>query len=292
VITPETETGIERATLQIEYKLAFEEFDEAMREAQRLMTEQERKQANRSWVGWGVVVVVVVLGIILDQVDPMPGIRPPAYSLITLLLPAAAIIMIWLSLTLLLQRRGHRGRAVWGSRWAIVFTLGMLAFAIGMWLFISLLERPEAEATTDWFGTMFPHVFWIVFVLLVIGATVRQTSRQVEQAWERQAPLRRPVRLEIAPGGIVCDQQVNRRQYDWAALARFTETPNVLMLWVSEMAFEIVPKRAFPSAAELETAREMFLTQIQDPEILPRAFPVLPVPPPLPVEAEKIKTRD
>jgi hypothetical protein len=43
---------------------------------------------------------------------------------------------------------------------------------------------------------------------------------------------------------------VARQEYRWTAIARYLETPNLYLMYISEAAFQILPKRGFGSEEE------------------------------------------
>jgi hypothetical protein len=127
----------------------------------------------------------------------------------------------------------------------------------------------------DWFGTLVPHMPWVVIVAFFAYLTTRSARDQTRIAWEAYRPhLRRKV-YDIDAAGVSVDEGVSRAQYAWGAFVRFQETPNLLMLCPTDLTFEVIPKRSFASPAELDAARHLFATLIRDPSQPETGFPVV-----------------
>ena len=93
--------------------------------------------------------------------------------------------------------------------------------------------------------------------------------------WEKQEHLHRPQSVEVREDGLVISDAVTRAENRWDAFTHVRETPNLFMLYSSDYAFYMLPKRAFAAEEELRQFREMVRRRVAERPA--PAFPVIPV---------------
>ena len=93
--------------------------------------------------------------------------------------------------------------------------------------------------------------------------------------WESQPQLHRPQSVEVREDGVVIADAVTRAENRWDAFSHVIETANLFLLYTSDYAFHMVPKRAFASEKELRSFRELVRRHIAERPA--PAFPVIPV---------------
>lgn len=123
---------------------------------------------------------------------------------------------------------------------------------------------------------------WLFFVpwlgyLAVIFLFLRFYNKWIARRnLDRPGPLRRPHTFEFRPDGVLVREPFSSHHYLWQAFPRYLETPRLYLLFVSEYATHIVPKRCFANPMEVDRFREVLRMMI--PDQLPRdGFQVVPV---------------
>lgn len=111
---------------------------------------------------------------------------------------------------------------------------------------------------------------------------IRARARGV---WESQKQLHGPFCVDIDEQNILISGAQWRSRLKWTAFQGFTETPNLIILYLSTTAFHMLPKRAIASEAELNELSRILVQYVQHGHLFPRpsAFPVSPIPA-IPVE--------
>jgi hypothetical protein len=96
-------------------------------------------------------------------------------------------------------------------------------------------------------------VFIIVYVLsLLYISPLRAASRM-----RKDERLRCPVAFKADPGSLRIKTKFGESTLDWADFRRYLETRDLFLLTLAanRSVFQIIPKRAFQSAADLEAFR-------------------------------------
>jgi hypothetical protein len=84
---------------------------------------------------------------------------------------------------------------------------------------------------------------------------VRLHKLNVNRAFDLQVNLHRPVVFELSDDFLSVTTATRHTRYAWNAFIGWHETPNVFLLYISYMSFEMVPKRALLSPQQLEYFR-------------------------------------
>jgi hypothetical protein len=290
--------------MRVGVELTFADYSEAMAAVRAVQIEQQRKRVRRSpatlvfAVAFALVTFFALQFLAWNSLDPLPGIRPASYMIITLMLPFAMLVVVS-AIAVAVAQWGTPGRAI--RRMLLILlpmtVIVLLSASLG-WALTMLPRRPPglpsivaAPAGTglpiDWYGTLLPHVPWVLVAVLFAWLAARGSRSQLRKAWEGQPALVRPKLYDLSVYGVSVDEQVTHRHYQWPAFVRWLETKTLLILCPSEMTFEILPKRFFASPEELDAARALMKGQIRDAEKTPAAFPVGAVAPPPPLAASQ-----
>jgi hypothetical protein len=175
----------------------------------------------------------------------------------------------------------------WASftrRRAVAWSFAAVAIVAAILLVILDGTAPPDQRVGDSsLGLVLKIAPWFLAVSAVLA--VARSGLGVRRLWEGQQHLQRPKRLEVSEEGIVLSDAVSRSELRWPAFSHAVETPNLLLLYLSNFSFQMVPKRAFASAAEADDFREIVRRMIV--ERPGPAFPVLPaatLPEPRPAE--------
>ncbi len=140
---------------------------------------------------------------------------------------------------------------------------------------------PSSAAFTDgfcaWMATIGVITLWA-------HATNRIRARS-EGVWEMQTQLHGPFRIDIDDQNVVISGTRSSSRLRWTAFQGFTETPNLIILYLSTTAFHMLPKRAITSPTDLNELSRILVQYVQRGHLFPRpsAFPVSPIPA-IPVE--------
>jgi len=83
-------------------------------------------------------------------------------------------------------------------------------------------------------------------------------------------------RVTLEQGGVTVEEPGESTRLEWSAIRRYSETDDVLLLWTSDVTFQMLPRRCFGSPQDLLAARQLFEANITDAEKAPTAFEVIP----------------
>lgn len=266
-------------------QLTFDDFKEAAAAVRDAQVRKQQKKARRSPATflWAMAIGVVVFSTMTFGVlptDPFAHQRPPQYLLICFALPLACLLVL-----VLVAAAAQRSSSAASMLGKLMISLIPLAAAIpilaALWWLSRTIAAPAARGQPrDWYGTLLPHVCWVLISAVLIVITVRALKAQLRQAWEGQPSVARPKIFEITSAGVTIDEGVVRRAYAWLGFTRFLETPNLLILCPSDITFEVIPKRAFADVADLDAIRALLNAEIRPPGEQSAAFPVLLQPSP------------
>src|SRR5204863_3395552 len=104
----------------------------------------------------------------------------------------------------------------------------------------------------------YPHLSWLVLTILFAIYVAMYQRGKIRRAWEGQPNLNRPHTFDIIVSGVTVTTPVSRHEYQWDAFPKFLETPHLFLLYISNLTFHLIPKRAFANDAEMEACRNMF----------------------------------
>jgi hypothetical protein len=172
-------------------------------------------------------------------------------------------------------RVGGRSRGLLG--WLMFILLAILLFIIQSGKRHPTTGPPLIPAAAprtwaDWYD-YYKVVLWVgLFVAAFVFFFVR-ALRDARKRFEREPAAHRLQTIEITEGGLSQSTHASSTQYKWEAFTRQVETPNLFLLYLTEVTFLLLPKRAFASKDEIDAFRELATSVVNPPE---RAFPVLP----------------
>jgi hypothetical protein len=111
-------------------------------------------------------------------------------------------------------------------------------------------------------------------VLLGLGGAILWfgARARIRRGWRGQPSLHLGHAYEFYDDRVIVDNAQSRTETKWQAFPRVLETPNLLLLYVSDLAFHILPKRSLDEPDELERFRAFLVRCIERPTY---AFPVI-----------------
>jgi hypothetical protein len=151
-------------------------------------------------------------------------------------------------------------------RWLLV-----TGFLLAVWLSLGI------QGNTGSFERFLLFTLPILIIATATGTLMYFVhGRTLRGLWNGQPALSRPTRAAITNEGIIFTDNLATHRYAWLAILAFQETTNLFLLYVSDYAFHIIPKRAFISIEATDDFRHILDVYIGS---RPNAFPVLPLPP-------------
>jgi hypothetical protein len=135
---------------------------------------------------------------------------------------------------------------------------------------IATQSTTQPTAGNGWVDMLVPFIPWLLVFGFLWFFVFRRLTRRMYMA---QPSLMRPKTLELSDDEATVSDELSRLTYKWPAFVRFIETRNLFLMYVSEVMFHIVPKRAFDSQCELDEFRQK-LREWADARS--QGFPVLP----------------
>ncbi len=155
----------------------------------------------------------------------------------------------------------NRGRIGAASRprgpmaWAVLAVLAGLLFATAQFMPSGFASSPSPAF--NWPALLLPHIGWAALMLFLTFFIIRSQIAGIARSWERQTHIHGAQTADITAATITITGATTTHIYKWSAFPRHLETPNTFLLYLSEAAFQILPKRAFSNAEELNAFRNM-----------------------------------
>jgi hypothetical protein len=137
-------------------------------------------------------------------------------------------------------------------------TIAWIVIAIAAWMFLASLAprrepRPRTTQRQDLMQEIVkPLLPWLAFFATALGIVVWRIRNQPKRAYAGQPELQRHHRLDVDDQKLVIDTGEKRTEMTWGAIQRTIETPGLFLLYTSEYALLILPKRAFAGSDEDE----------------------------------------
>jgi hypothetical protein len=127
---------------------------------------------------------------------------------------------------------------------------------------------------------------WVAVLIGSMALVILLQRSGIRHQFESTPAFRRARSVQISDDGIRSEDGVSSTVYTWPHYRRAWETLNLLVLQDENSNRHILPKRAVVGEEQLELARSLIASRVEDSRFLvkPRGFPVVPMPV-LPVEA-------
>ena len=131
-------------------------------------------------------------------------------------------------------------------------------------------------------GSLIALLPWLVMFLFAWVAFFRFLRGATRRNWDAQPHLRNPQSLELTPHGLRFEDGVCVRDYRWAGFTKWREGETLFLLYVSDVGFHMVPKRAMAGPHEVDQFRHLLWQHVRPIDPLPFGFPVQPAAPAVP----------
>lgn len=263
----------------VNYELTAADIREAAAHHRRSAVRQRLlRRVRRTTFGRAVTLGAVLVGYFLvrsavPQMESFERMRSPLARTADVALPLVAVAAIFIPIQGLLA--GGLRAPNWRAIAASAISLLSVGFAAGVLYWATMLSGRQVPGlrVLPVSAVLAPHVLWFGVVALAAVLTARAQRFGVRLAWEGQQHLHLPFTLDASVAGLTVVSSNGRHEYPWRGVTAFVETPNLFLVHVADLAFQIVPKRAFASDEERDAFRNMLRNLI--PSDKP-AFEVLP----------------
>ena len=279
--------------ISADYTLTYEDWTEAQR--------THRARARKAEAGtWGTVLgaIAAAMGIVIFlavvTIRPVPDGAPGEFfidpTIPFLLIPQACIAaFVWF----FLRRWCSLGKILW------LIYIGLIISALIV-AYNGYLDRqrpppppppPSANPPTTWeaYSPMLSWMFVFIAVWIVIFHLLRNLGRS---QWDTSRTLRNPVHLMASPASIVFQQPHRRCEYQWSAFLKYRASANLFLLFTSQNAIEIIPRRGFSDPLVLDEFEQLLQSVLTTDFVT--ASPGRPpsLPPPPPVHVQPLESRE
>jgi len=277
-------------------RLEFEYSPEDLREAMAIAQLASMRQPRRVRYFIGIMSAVGAFGY-AEILSLFVASHSQSKTLIFVILPLipVALILTISALSLYFQTSGKTTKP-WDAparksstatsrvrRWSrFVFWAMLLAYACALPL---LIERISDGGNDQIFND---GIFAAIAVACVFGfwaLTTNQLRARAQGAWGSNKHLHGRFRFDIDDQYLLISGTQSSNRLRWTVFQGFTETPNLIILYLSPAVFHMVQKRAIASPADLAELSRILVQYVQHGHLFPRpsAFPVSPIPA-IPVE--------
>jgi hypothetical protein len=278
--------------MELHFTYAIEDWREALEDPKRRKARTGWR--GSSWVRWGswIFLALIAAGwliifLIIRRLPLAASVMPAAppeppqdlwLAMIPMLLPASVALMAVIShlMRLIAQRWPDRKLSSRNAR--LISQLKRWVGTIAMWVVIFLIVAPPAP--TQWRAPrsivmLVAIVPWAsVFLVHMMLIKLRKID-PVEDLWEKMPSLQRTRTVRLGDDGFVMQEELLTQFFNWQYFSSARETPHTLIIKGERNA--VIPKRAFASQSDLETARSIIQNRVSNCTFLvePGGFPVL-----------------
>jgi hypothetical protein len=179
---------------------------------------------------------------------------------------AAAIVTVIMFAGLILSQLRNSKKATALARWAIMFGVVMIA-----WILIVF----AMDDAPSWAASLHPTRFVLVVLSLfpwiaLLAVFIFLAKRRVARQWKTSPAVRRQRTMIVDGDGLTTSDELSILHYRWRYFSRAWETPNTLVLVDEIRRGHVLPKRAFSTPADLQTAVSLIATHVPDSKFLTR----------------------
>jgi hypothetical protein len=135
------------------------------------------------------------------------------------------------------------------------FVAPLLLFALAYTIVETVLYQSEPVSVNQFSGDAF-------LVAIIFASSPFSFRFMMRRQWKRQPQLHRRVKYEIDPDSVRVTTETSTGEMTWANFIRFVESKNLFLLYPNKIVFHMIPKRAFASAEEMDSFRELATSKI------------------------------
>ncbi len=156
-------------------------------------------------------------------------------------------------------------------------------YAVLIWFIIAVIAFAciNGAFTQDWRpakGSVFLLCWgpWLASLILLMSVTARSAMWTARRTWFTTPAFARHHTFEFDDWGLKLWTDVTRTEMHWSTFERARETQNLLVLVAETKLQYLIPKRAFASEADLNSARALLQNKLENTTFLAShsGFPV------------------
>jgi hypothetical protein len=244
------------------YQLNFHDFVAAYHAAAIFQKQKGQASLGMKWLAWLLIAAVTLAGIALILYSARRNLHAVQVDVSEIAnrysSSGAWIVFAIIQLSFVIAFKQGRKRG-----WAVMSAGTLLCCVVAAFFLLYRTRR----ASSDSFG-------WIVVAVMAISYWRTFYGRNSYRAlWKQFSHLHGKKWLCWDADGFQLADTDSRLNYEWRALKAWLETGDLLLLFVSDLAFHIVPKRAFAADESLLDAFRQALVNAS--EAKGHGFPVL-----------------
>lgn len=285
--------------MKLTFNCTLDDYTEAMRLFRKPAPGHGPGWAERLlflWVLLGAIGLLLVVAVVEAVLRGGPGARGAlttwALAILTPWIPSLVVLtFLWLAACGAVAPTERRPLRRLALGLAAVLLLVNVATVV-----ISGPAAPEPErsptGTVSEDGSLLALLPWLILFLFIWVAFFRFLRGVTRRNWDAQPHLRLPQTLELTPQGLRFDDGLCAHDYRWAGFAKWREGGGLFLLYVSDVGFHMVPKRAMAGPKEVDQFRYLLWQHVRPIDPRPFGSPVHPAapvtmsgqqqPPPLP----------
>jgi NADH:ubiquinone oxidoreductase subunit 5 (subunit L)/multisubunit Na+/H+ antiporter MnhA subunit len=282
--------------MRVEVDFRLEDLDELyVPEVYAADPSRYRRKMRIGVIGWIVCVALLAAMYLfsgytrsrsnVSQVENPP--RDFQLDVITLALPGILAILLTSAVVFRLWR-GSKWRAKKPSPSAakkVSVQARLVAVILTMIVVAVAVVAFTPELASDWRPSRGQIILvcwtpWLLVLLVFVGLAPLMIHWQARRMWLNNPAWARHHTYEFDDWGLKASDPTGRFEKSWVTFTRARETANLLVLVHESSLMYIIPKRAFPTEADIEAARALLQNRIENTTFLakPLGFPMTPRP--------------
>ena len=135
---------------------------------------------------------------------------------------------------------------------------------------------PTQSGEGSGWSELLPWVMVFLIIWVTVFLILRRTGRRL---WEAQPNMALPTAAEATTQGLRIEDAHSTRQYKWSAFTKWRESDALFMLYLSDVTFQLIPKRALATPGQVEEFRRLLEQNVPSVDPQPRGFVVATMPP-------------
>lgn len=148
--------------------------------------------------------------------------------------------------------KAHSKKALWKYYLLIVATILLISI-------LPLLTQGSITINDIFLTVVVPNLF--LFGLLYVVTRISQNF-MINRAWKSQPGVKSAIIVETTTEGLEITTESSESKLKWSLYTHWKETPNLFMIYQSNNCFNLFPKRAFNSEADINELRELLSTKL------------------------------
>jgi hypothetical protein len=115
---------------------------------------------------------------------------------------------------------------------------------------------------------------WLTLFGVIWFYVFRYLRGMLPRHWDAQPHLRREQTMEQTDHGLRFDDGLCVRDYQWSGFTKFREGDGLFVLYISDVGYHMVPKRAFNAPGAIESFRRLLEQRVPTDGPIAGRFPI------------------